>query len=410
MAHDVFISYSHKDKATADAICAKLEQNGIRCWYAPRDIGPGETWAAAIVRAIQDAPVLVLVFTDFANESVQVLREVNTAVDSNTIIIPYKMTETRPTGDMFYYLAVVHWLDAINETQEESIDQLASRVKAILESLPENQRQKPPKRETPPETRSGPPASQEPDDRPVIPPVPPHVPRRWLKKLAIAAGALAVVAAGLVTWQMLGRQAEVPAQSVSGAGGKDVVCVYRDFDDADNHFDQKARIFGADESLVREMNEDCSDAPHGGRTCIRCEQVTRSGDWGGWLFLSGYKQPGDPAPILNDGSTEGQGLDLTGMSRLTFWARGAKGGETVEFFTCGFGYDEWNNPVVDHPDSAVKHSLGYITLGNQWQQFSIDLSSADLSSIGCGFGYVLSGEKSGDAENVFYLDDICFVS
>ena len=44
MAHDVFISYSHKDKAVADAIVARLEQDNCRCWYAPRDIAPGADW------------------------------------------------------------------------------------------------------------------------------------------------------------------------------------------------------------------------------------------------------------------------------------------------------------------------------------------------------------------------------
>jgi hypothetical protein len=29
MAHDVFISYSNKDKVVADAVCAKLEEKGI---------------------------------------------------------------------------------------------------------------------------------------------------------------------------------------------------------------------------------------------------------------------------------------------------------------------------------------------------------------------------------------------
>ena len=30
MSHDVFISYSHKDKAVADAVCARFEASGIR--------------------------------------------------------------------------------------------------------------------------------------------------------------------------------------------------------------------------------------------------------------------------------------------------------------------------------------------------------------------------------------------
>src|SRR5713101_8280389 len=48
MAHDVFISYSSKDKPVADAVCAGLEGRGIRCWAAPRDILPGSDWGAAI--------------------------------------------------------------------------------------------------------------------------------------------------------------------------------------------------------------------------------------------------------------------------------------------------------------------------------------------------------------------------
>lgn len=42
MAHDVFISYSSEDKTVADAVCAKLEGQEIRCWIAPRDVPPGK--------------------------------------------------------------------------------------------------------------------------------------------------------------------------------------------------------------------------------------------------------------------------------------------------------------------------------------------------------------------------------
>ena len=76
MAHDVFISYSHKDKSVADAICARLEGDGVRCWYAPRDIAPGSDWAGSIIDAIASAKIMVLIFTDFSNASSQVLREV----------------------------------------------------------------------------------------------------------------------------------------------------------------------------------------------------------------------------------------------------------------------------------------------------------------------------------------------
>lgn len=38
MAHDIFISYSSRDKPITEGVCANLESADIRCWIAPRDI------------------------------------------------------------------------------------------------------------------------------------------------------------------------------------------------------------------------------------------------------------------------------------------------------------------------------------------------------------------------------------
>ena len=187
------------------------------------------------------------------------------------------------------------------------------------------------------------------------------------------------------------------------------IYVYRDFGDTENHYTQKALMAGMDASLVRDMNENWQENPYSGSSCIRCEQITHEGDWGGWLFLNGYLPEGSNVPELNDGTVDGQGLDLSGAERLIFFARGEKGGEQVEFFTCGFGYNsEWNVQVVPFPDSSMKRSTGVVTLTREWTQFSIDLSSADMSSIVCGFGYVLKGNVPGDREKVCYLDEIRF--
>jgi len=51
MAHDVFISHSSVDKNAADAICHALEQSGVKCWIAPRDIQPGANYGGEIIRA-----------------------------------------------------------------------------------------------------------------------------------------------------------------------------------------------------------------------------------------------------------------------------------------------------------------------------------------------------------------------
>ena len=80
MPHDVFISYANEDKSIADAICVRLESRGIRCWIAPRDIPPGTAWAEAIIRAIGESRIMVLVYSAHSNCSQQVPRELERAV------------------------------------------------------------------------------------------------------------------------------------------------------------------------------------------------------------------------------------------------------------------------------------------------------------------------------------------
>ena len=133
MAHDVFISYSHHDKAVADAICNRLESDGIRCWYAPRDIEPGANWARAIMDTIETVKVMVLIFTDYSNASPQVFNEITNAVNARVVIIPFKLTDSEPSKDLKYYISAVHWLDAMDKPLAKSIEALSRQVRAVLD-------------------------------------------------------------------------------------------------------------------------------------------------------------------------------------------------------------------------------------------------------------------------------------
>lgn len=75
MPRDVFISHSAQNKKAAETICAALEQNGIACWVAPRDVRPGKSFPGEITRAIQQSKVMLLIFSPHSNSSEQVLRE-----------------------------------------------------------------------------------------------------------------------------------------------------------------------------------------------------------------------------------------------------------------------------------------------------------------------------------------------
>jgi hypothetical protein len=132
MAHDVFISYSSKDKPTADATCAVLEAKGIRCWIAPRDIMPGQDWGESIVDAIHCARALVLVFSENANLSQQIKREVERAVNKGIPIIPFRIENVMPAKSLEYFLSTPHWLDAFTPPLEAHLNYLADVLGRIL--------------------------------------------------------------------------------------------------------------------------------------------------------------------------------------------------------------------------------------------------------------------------------------
>ena len=192
--------------------------------------------------------------------------------------------------------------------------------------------------------------------------------------------------------------------------GNGVVYVYRDFSSSLNHFTQKAKMFGIVAASVKDMNENWKEDVKSGTSAIRCEMYVNEDDWGGWLFLNGYLPEGESVPHLSDGQSPNQGLDLSGAAELRFYAKGQYGGEKVEFFTAGFGYSGDNSETtVPFPDSTGKHSLGVVTLTNDWKEYIIDLRGADTHSIASGFGFALSSLYSRLGNNVFYLDEIRFV-
>lgn len=132
MAHDVFINYSSKDKSVADAVCATLESRGLRCWIAPRDVLPGVDWSEEVVRAIAESRVMVLVFSSRANESQQVRRKVNLALEREVPIAPFRIEDVKPSGPLKNHPGVTHWLDALSPPLEAHIDQLADNLTRLL--------------------------------------------------------------------------------------------------------------------------------------------------------------------------------------------------------------------------------------------------------------------------------------
>ena len=134
--------------------------------------------------------------------------------------------------------------------------------------------------------------------------------------------------------------------------------------------------------------DDCwKENPHSGESCIKCV-FSDPKTWGGIVWQN---------PANNWGDEEG-GVDLTGAKQLSFWARGDKGNEMVEF---KMGLIAKNKPFWD----TGKASLGKITLTKDWKQYVIPLEGKDLSRIMTGFSWTAKGRAD---PVVFYIDDIVY--
>jgi DNA-directed RNA polymerase subunit RPC12/RpoP len=130
---DVFVSYSSADKSVADAVCGAIEgTKGLRCWMAPRDIPPGASWGSAIIEGIEDSRLMLLVFSEEANKSDQVLREVERAVAKKVPIVPLRIDKGPMRKDFEYFLAACHWIDATSGALEDHLAGLTRHIRHLL--------------------------------------------------------------------------------------------------------------------------------------------------------------------------------------------------------------------------------------------------------------------------------------
>ena len=184
--------------------------------------------------------------------------------------------------------------------------------------------------------------------------------------------------------------------------------VYTDSDAAGNHFPAKGRMNSpGDEDSVPVMNEACTNNPHSGVTCIEASFKAGGSNWGGWYFMVGVLSGDEIAPRLNWGDSPNAGIDLRGATKLTFWARGAKGGERVEFFCLGVGRDaDTGHAIKPYPDSSRKVSTGFVTLSSEWKKYTIELNGKNLGYVLGGFGWATSSGQNDDRDITFYMDDI----
>ncbi len=192
MNPDVFISHASEDFAVAMRIVEALEEAGMGCWIAPRNIRVGSDFAEAIDEGVNRCRTMVLVFSAHANESKYVAREVKLASSRKLVVAPIFIDGTKPTGALRVFLATTHFMKASASLTGEELEHLVAQVRAILDGGAGNNGD---------------------DDKPPVV-APPEIRGRW--RWSIVAALLAVVLiGGAWGWRKFWKDGENPSDTSS---------------------------------------------------------------------------------------------------------------------------------------------------------------------------------------------------
>ncbi len=125
----LFISHSSEDGSIAGELAANLQQLGISCWIAPRDIPPGADWAESIMQGIEKADAFLILATGSSLSSSQVRRETEKASNLDLPVITALFQTGKPPGWLLYYTSS----DNLIHLSEESVPQAALRIMSMLQ-------------------------------------------------------------------------------------------------------------------------------------------------------------------------------------------------------------------------------------------------------------------------------------
>lgn len=180
----VFVSHSSKDAQTAKDVCALIEENGHKCFLAPRDIRSGYEYAEEIINGIDSSDLILLLLSEEANNSPHVLREIERAVSKKKSIIVYKLEEVTLSKSMEYFLMTHQWLNA---KPDKGYEEIISCINEFAKT-------------------HGEPAAEQSAEVPEEKPAARGISRRKKIIFILAAAALLLAAAGTVTAVALNSQ------------------------------------------------------------------------------------------------------------------------------------------------------------------------------------------------------------
>jgi hypothetical protein len=130
--HDIFICFSSKDEAIARGVAQFLEARDIKCWISARDVEPGQNYQESIVQALEEAKIIVFLFSENSNKSSEIKKELSLGASSNVAVIPLRLSNISPSGALRYELATKQWIDLFPD-RDQALGKLVETVNEILQ-------------------------------------------------------------------------------------------------------------------------------------------------------------------------------------------------------------------------------------------------------------------------------------
>jgi formylglycine-generating enzyme required for sulfatase activity len=149
MPAPVFISHSSRDYAKSRTLTDALEGRGVKCWISERDIGAGDNYGDSIVEALERAQAMVLVFSENANNSEEIKKEIAIASQRKITVIPVRIEDVAPSKAYRYELATRNWIDLFADW-DSGLQRLVDRIAAVDASIQPT----PPPMQIPPPAKS----------------------------------------------------------------------------------------------------------------------------------------------------------------------------------------------------------------------------------------------------------------
>ena len=123
----VFVSYSRRDARFVERLDTALSGRGHDVWTDREDIGGVEDirWRRAIVKAIRDSDVVVLVLSPDSTGSPNVERELTVAAANKKRVVPLMHRQCELPEELEYELAGIQYVDFTTSTFDDGIRRLA---------------------------------------------------------------------------------------------------------------------------------------------------------------------------------------------------------------------------------------------------------------------------------------------